>query len=209
MEAPPPTSPIKIPPDSSATTPVTPTFPDSIDTADVEQRSKLTEVELARQNATSQRHRVYTLLIKLSAIQQRLSSDLGYEHEENNLYATRQWANEINDIAWDVVVESARLIEDVEWLMLKLEEERGWGEEEMVQMQWVLEQEGIRIGRVLERFKEEDEGEEEDEGYVEEEDEDEDEDVEGGENRKEVGLGGEYEVSDEQEEEEEQDEEEK
>ncbi|KAL1599112.1 hypothetical protein SLS59_006564 [Nothophoma quercina] len=136
----------------------------------------------------------------------RLSSDLGYEHEENDLYATRQWANEIDDTAWNVVVESARLIEDVEWLMLKLEEERGWEEEKMVQMQWEQEQEGIRIERVLERFKEEDE-EEEDEEYVEEDDED--EDVEGGEDRKEAGLGGEYGVSDEEEEKEEQNEEKK
>ena len=186
MEQPHPPSPTKTTPDSSETTAITATFPDEVSTADVEQRSRMTEIELGRSTVTSSRHRIYSLLDRLSGIQQRLSSDLGFEREQDNLSATRQWAADVNDVAWEAVTKSAELIDMVDYLMLKLEEE---AEEEAAFERWVVEESEHEreVNRVLAKSAEEeevDEGCAEDDEFDEQDEEGKEDDEESGENDK-------------------------
>jgi hypothetical protein len=116
MEHSAPPSPIKISPDSSETTPNTPTFPNIPDPV------LKSDIELARQNIGSARQTTHSLIDKLSRIRQGLSFDLGFEEEADNLMAIRRWAHDIMDTAWDVSMKAARLIDDVEYLLPRLEE---------------------------------------------------------------------------------------
>lgn len=62
MELPAPPSPIKIIPDSSQTTPITPTFPDIPDPI------FKSDIEIARHHVTCTRHVTYSLINKLARI---------------------------------------------------------------------------------------------------------------------------------------------
>ncbi|KAF2629069.1 hypothetical protein BU25DRAFT_466132 [Macroventuria anomochaeta] len=119
------------PPHSSLTTPRTPTFPAIPDPV------QMTELEIARHHVTTTRHLTDSLINKLSRIQQRLSSDIGFEREEDDLLATRRWADEVVDAAWEVVRKAGRLVDDVEYLAVRLgdEEENGESSAEADEMQ--------------------------------------------------------------------------
>lgn len=122
MEQLPPGSPIEIDPDSSATTPVTPTFPTGPDPV------VFTEIELARHHVNTSRDLTESLMTKLAWIHERLSSDMGFQHEEDNLAALRKWADDSHNVASEVWRKAARLVDDIDYLVVKLGEEKHDGE---------------------------------------------------------------------------------
>ncbi|KAJ4984590.1 hypothetical protein SVAN01_09912 [Stagonosporopsis vannaccii] len=117
MEQPSPRLPININPDSSVTTPITPIFPTAPDPVEY------TEIQIARHHVNASRDLTQSLVIKLIDIHERLSSDQGFEKEENNMAALRRWADDIQNIASEISRKAARLVDDVDYLVFRLKDE--------------------------------------------------------------------------------------
>lgn len=104
-------------PDSTQTTFIMPTF------SRTTKSTFKTDIEIARHHVTSSSRITFSLVNKLFRIQQRLSSDLGFENEDDGLMATRKWADDVLNVAWEITTKAGRLIDDVDYLLPRLGEE--------------------------------------------------------------------------------------
>jgi hypothetical protein len=91
-------------------------------------------IEVAWQSLTSTRQNAFSLLGKLTRTQQRLSSDLGFQQEEDNLMATQMWADDVLNVAWQVIMKAGRLVDEVDFLLPRLEQANDVPSEQMERM---------------------------------------------------------------------------
>lgn len=70
----------------------------------------------------SSRDLTFTLLNRLVAVQERLSGDMGFESEVDNVMALKVWADDVADPVWQVVRKASRLADDVDYLASRLTE---------------------------------------------------------------------------------------
>ncbi|KAJ4406534.1 hypothetical protein N0V91_004476 [Didymella pomorum] len=123
-----PPSPLKIIADSAKIIPVAPAFPSLPDPV------LRGVIEVAWQSLTSTRQNAFSLLGKLTRTQQRLSSDLGFQQEEDNLMATQMWADDVLNVAWQVIMKAGRLVDEVDFLLPRLEQANDVPSEQMERM---------------------------------------------------------------------------